>query len=59
MEDYTLVPQEQQQPVVYPVDATQCKDIQEMGMLMNALGLAMTKEYAEENGLMHLLKIEE
>ena len=59
MEEYTLVPQEQQQPVVYPVDATQCKDIKEMGMLMNALGLAMSKSYAEENGLMHLLKIEE
>ena len=47
------------QPTVYPVDATQCRDIKEMGMLMNALGLAMTKEYAEANGLMHLLKIEE
>ena len=48
-----------EQPVVYAVDATKCNDLKEMGILMNALGIAMTKEYAEENGLVHLLKTEE
>ena len=46
---------QQEQPVVYPVDATKCKSVEEMGMLLHALGLAMTKEYAEANNLMHLL----
>ena len=46
---------EQVQPTVVPVDATKCKSVEEMGMLLNALGLAMTKEYAVENGLTHLL----
>lgn len=45
----------QEQPVVYPIDATKCKSIKEVGLLMNALGLAMTKEYAEANKLSHLL----
>ena len=56
MEDqYTLVPQEPQQPKVYPIDATKCKSVKEMGILFNALGIAMTKEYASEHGLEHLL----
>lgn len=59
MSDYTLVPQEQQQPEVFPIDATKCNNLKEMGILLNALGLAMTKEYAAENGLEHLLKVEE
>lgn len=59
MSDYTLVPQEQQQPEVFPIDATKCQSLEEVGMLLNALGLAMTKEYAEQNGLTHLLKTEE
>ncbi len=59
MEDYTLVQPEVQQPEVFPIDATKCQSLEEVGMLLNALGLAMTKEYAEQNGLTHLLKIEE
>lgn len=51
--EYTLVQPEQ--PVVYPVDATKCKSIKEMGILLNALGIAMTEEYAKENKLNHLL----
>ena len=47
------------QPEVFPVDATKCKSLEEMGILFNALGIAMTKEYAKENGLTHLLKTEE
>lgn len=51
--------QPQEQPVVFPVDATKCKNLKEMGILFNALGIAMTKEYAEQMGLEHLLKVEE
>jgi len=59
MEDYTLVQPEKQEPTVYPVDATKCQSLKEMGILFNALGIAMTKEYAEQMGLQHLLKLEE
>jgi len=59
MSEYTLKQPEVQQPEVFPIDATQCKSLEEVGMLLNALGLAMTKEYAEQNGLTHLLKVEE
>ena len=55
MSDYTLVQPEVQQPEVLPIDATKCQSLEEVGMLLNALGLAMTKEYAEANGLKHLL----
>ena len=50
---------QQAQPVVVPVDATKCKNLKEMGILFNALGIAMTKEYAEQMGLEHILKTEE
>ena len=43
-----------QEPVVYPVDATKAT-LSEMGVLFNALGIAMTEEYAKERGLEHLL----
>ena len=49
----------EQQPVMHSVDASKCKSIKELGTLLNALGLAMSAEYAEANGLTHLLKIEE
>ena len=52
MSEYTL---KQEQPEVFPIDATKVKSLEEMGLLMNALGLAMTKSYAAENGLEHLL----
>ena len=52
MSEYTL---KQEQPEVFPIDATKCHNLKEMGLLMNALGLAMTKSYAAENGLEHLL----
>lgn len=48
-----------QQPKVYPVDATKAKSVKELGVLFNALGIAMTIEYAEQMKLQHLLKIEE
>lgn len=51
MSEYTLVKPE---PTVYPVDATKAS-LEEMGILFNALGIAMTVEYAEERGLKHLL----
>ena len=43
------------EPVVYPIDATKAKSLEEMGVLFNALGIAMTKEYAKERGLDHML----
>ena len=52
-------PEQPEQPQMYGVDATKAKSIKELGTLLNALGLGMTKEYAEVNGLTHLLKIEE
>ena len=51
MSEYTLVKEE---PTVYPVDATKAT-LEEMGVLFNALGIAMTVEYAKERGLEHLL----
>lgn len=51
--------QPKEEPVVFPVDATKCKSLQEMGILFNALGIAMTTEYAKQMGLEHLLKMEE
>jgi len=49
--EYTLVKPE---PTVYPIDATKAT-LEEMGILFNALGIAMTIEYAKERGLEHLL----
>lgn len=57
-ENFSFTEQPKQEPVVYPVDATKAT-LEEMGVLFNALGIAMTKEYADEKGLLHLLKIEE
>ena len=59
MEEFNFTPEQPQQPVVYPVDATKCQSLEEMGILFNALGIAMTVEYAEQMGLQHLLKLEE
>jgi len=42
-------------PVVYPVDATKAQSLEELGVLFNALGIAMTRQYAEERGLEHML----
>lgn len=52
-------PEQAPQPTMYTVDATKAQSIEELGILLNALGLGMTKEYADEHGLTHLLKIEE
>jgi len=57
-ENFSFTEQPKQEPVVFPVDATKAT-LEEMGILFNALGIAMTKEYADEKGLLHLLKIEE
>jgi hypothetical protein len=56
MEEINFTPQEQ--PTVYPVDATKATTLEEMGILFNALGIAMTIEYAKERGLEHLLNTE-
>ena len=52
MSEYVL---QKPEPTVYPVDATKAKSLEEMGILFNALGIAMTVEYAKERGLDHLL----
>lgn len=49
----------QLEPTMYPVDATKCKSIKELGLLFNALGLGMSEEYAKDNDLEHLLIKEE
>jgi cytochrome c biogenesis factor len=51
MSEYVL---QKPEPTVYPVDATKAT-LEEMGVLFNALGIAMTVEYAKERGLEHLL----
>ncbi len=51
MSEYVL---QKPEPTVYPVDATKAT-LEEMGILFNALGIAMTVEYAKERGLAHLL----
>ena len=51
-------PEQTEQPKLYSVDASRVKSIEELGTLLNALGLGMTMEYAEANGLTHLLVIE-
>lgn len=54
MSEYNLVPK---QPEVFPIDASKCNDLREMGILLNALGMAMSEQYAKENGLEHLLTL--
>jgi len=58
MSEFNYTPVQKEEPTVYPIDATKATSIQEMGVLFNALGIAMTKEYAEQMGLLHLLKEE-
>jgi len=57
MSEFNFTPTTENKPTVYPVDATKAS-LEEMGILFNALGIAMTKEYAQERGLEHLLKDE-
>ena len=51
----TLNPEPVQQPKIYPIDATKAVTIQELGIIFNALGVGMTKEFAETHNLEHLL----
>jgi len=44
-----------QQPEIYPIDATKAVTIQELGIIFNALGVGMTKEFAEMHNLEHML----
>lgn len=53
MAEYVRVPQNQ--PEMIAIDCTKCKSIEELGMLMNGLGLAVTEEWAKENKLEHIL----
>ena len=56
--EYTLVQPEENKPEVFPIDARKCQSLEEMGLLINALGMAMTRDFAEEQGLTHLLNEE-
>ena len=51
----TLDGTQPEQPTMYMIDATKCKSIEEMGQLFNALGIAVSMEYAKENNMEHLL----
>jgi hypothetical protein len=59
MEEINFTPEQEIKPEVFPIDARKCQSLEEMGLLLNALGMAMTKEFAVEQGLEHLLQIEE
>ena len=59
MEEINFTPEQEIKPAVFPIDARKCQSLEEMGLLLNALGMAMTKEFAVEQGLEHLLQIEE
>ncbi len=56
MEEINFTPEQDNKPSVFPIDARKCKSLEEMGLIINALGMAMTKEFATENGLEHLLE---
>jgi len=47
--------QENKQPELYPIDATKCTSLQQMGIIFNALGVGMTEEFAKTHGLEHLV----
>ena len=55
MAEYKLVQPQQPQPQMIEIDCTKCKSIEELGMLMNGLGLAVTEEWAKQNNLEHIL----
>ena len=46
---------EQPQPEIYPIDATKATSIEELGIIFNALGVGMTREFAEMHNLEHML----
>jgi len=53
---YHYVPTEkQEQPEIYPIDATKAVTIQELGIIFNALGVGMTEEFAKLHKLEHLV----
>jgi hypothetical protein len=40
---------------MYPIDARKCQSVEELGLLFNVLGIAVTEEFAEQNGITHLM----
>jgi len=44
-----------EQPEILPIDATKAQSIEEIGILLNALGLGMTADFAKKNKLEHML----
>ena len=56
MEEINFTPEQEIKPAVFPIDARKCKSLEEMGLIINALGMAMSMEFAEEHNLTHLLQ---
>ena len=46
-----------QQPKVYPIDCSKIESLDDVKKLLDVLGLAMTPNFAEENGLSHLIEV--
>jgi len=44
-----------EQPEILEIDCTKAKSVEELGLLLNALGLGMTADFAKNNNLEHLL----
>ncbi len=47
------------QPKVYPIDCSKIKSLDDVKKLLDVLGLAMTPEFAKQNGLEHLIEVPE
>jgi len=48
-----------EQPKVYPIDCSKIESLDDVKKLLDVLGLAMTPNFAEENGLSHLIEVPE
>ena len=46
---------EVQQPELFNIDATRARSIQEIGILFNALGIAITEDFAKLHQLEHMI----
>ena len=44
-------------PKVYPIDCNKIESLDDVKKLLDVLGLAMTPEFAKENGLSHLIEV--
>ena len=49
--------QQPEQPKVYPIDCMKIQSLDDVKKLLDVLGLAMTENFAKENGLEHLIEV--